>query len=398
VKRLLRTLPLVAGLLASAPASAYDVNDKLSAGGYMQMWVTLWEQMEEAKGLYQVVTRDPAATTTSGFSLSRLRLGARIRLLEGLLEMRVQMRLEKSPAFLDAFVAVHPHRAFSLYVGQFKIPSAYENLIENDSLDFILRPTASECIADYGLSRGVFTLSHFSGVHSYFRDMGIAVKGDIDLGRGLLRYFLMVGNGLGANLFIGGGTKKEFIITNAGEFLVAARVEVADLFGVVTFGGHVTYNRHENIVFNSGRTVYDLDRTAYSADLRIAIPRTGLRIAGMWGGGIVGDEYDADGRYDMIFSGWEARIVFRITEPIRLFSQGLPAGHDVEIGARFDTYAYDVNESGTDVVENVWTFGIAYIFRDYIKVKTNYVVRRTHDPNLPELDDDAVILELQASL
>ncbi len=390
-----------AAAILSLPATcaAGDFRGTAEPYGQIQTWATLYEQMEETDELYQFPSGDPAAQVASGFSLARVRAGVRLGLLDGLLQMVLSMRLERGPAVLDAFGAVRLHDAFGIAVGQQKIPGPWENLVASRNLDFILRPIISESISDYSLSRTTYPSSLFYGIHSYLRDLGIAVFGDVRTGPGRLRYRLMLGNGLGANKFIGGGTSKEYIISNAGQFFLGARIEAADFFDVVTLGGHVTWNRHDDMVFNSGRTVYDLNRLTWSGDLRISIPRTGIRIGGLYGGGLIDDDYDDDGRTDVRFHGWKCRLVLRLNDPISaaMGSPFLP-DHVIEIGGRFEQYVYEWNESGSRIIRSVWTIGASWRFRTYASLVLNYMIRKTEDPSLRDLDDDALLLQVQFSI
>jgi hypothetical protein len=386
-------------LAIPATCGAAEFRGTVEPYGHIQTWVTIYEQMEETDDLYQFPSGDPAAQVATGFSLARVRAGLRVGLLEGLLEMELSMRLERGPAVLDAFGAVNLHDALRIVIGQQKIPGPWENLVGSRDLDFILRPIISENISDFSLSRTTYPSSLFYGIHSYLRDLGVAVMGDVRTGPGRLRYQLMLGNGLGANKFIGGGTSKEYIISNAGQFFIGGRLEAATFFDVVTLGGHVTWNRHDNMVFNSGRTVYDLDRLTWSGDLRISIPRTGIRIGGLYGGGLIDDDYDDDGRTDVRFHGWECRLVFRLNDPISA-ARGSPflPDHAIELGGRFEQYVYEWNESGSRIIETVWTIGASWRFRSYVGLKLNYMIRRTEDPSLPDLDDDALLMQVQFAL
>ncbi len=390
---------MLALCLSPRPCDAGKFEGTVDAYGQIQIWATIYEQMEVTDELYQFPSGDPAVQVASGFSLARVRAGVKVHLLGQLLEMVIAMRLERGPAILDAHGTVNIHDAFRIVVGQFKIPSAWENQVATTDLDFITRATISENLADFALSRTTYASSLFFGIHSYLRDLGIAVKGDVDVGPGRLRYLLMLGNGLGANRFIGGGTSKEYIISNAGQFFLGARLEAARFFDVVTMGCHVSWNRHDNMVFNSGRTVMDLDRLSWSVDTRLTIPRTGLRLSGMYGAGIIEDDYDDDGRTDAAYSGWEVRMVFRLNDAVST-AIGRPflPGHILEAGARFDSYVYEWNETGAPVTRNTWTFGVRYICHGHVDLKLDYMLIRTDDPTLRDLDDDALILQIQFAI
>ena len=386
------------GLLAT-PASAHDLSENLRLYGHAQLWFTAYEQMEEAEELHQFPSGDAAATATTGFSLYRARVGADLRLLDRLLEFNTQVRLEKNVSLLDLYLGLHLAPWLSLYIGQFKIPAPAEALASSRDLDFIFRPDITEYLVDFSLSRTTYPSSLFYGVYNYLRDFGVGVKGEVDLGHGRLRYFFMTGNGLGANLFISGRAKPEYILTNPGQLFTGLRIEAIDFFGLLTVGGHINYNWHDNMVFNSGRTVVDIKRITYSTDATVRIPGTGIRLGGLFGEGEIRDDYDDDGRTDLHYSGWECRLLWRIND---LFSRLLPAPfwerHAFELGIRFDTYSREWNQSGERIVLRNWTFGLNYLFDRYLKVQINYVVKLTDDPSLYDLDDDILLLSVQGAI
>lgn len=392
---------LVASLICalSGSARAYEVSDQLRVDGHAQMWWTLYEQMEEARELYQRPSGDEAATATSGFSLYRARIGARSRWLDDFLELGIQLRLERAPAILDCYAAFRVADWLRIIAGQFKVPSSWETLESSRKLDFILRSRLSEYMVDYSLARTTYASSLFYGTYSYLRDFGIGLKGDVDVWLGNLRYFLMLGNGLGTGLYISGSIRKEYIITNAGQYFSGLRVELSDHGGIVTLGGHLNYNRHDNIVFNSGRTVYDLDRLSYAGDLRVEIPGTGVRIAGLVGRGKIDDDYDDNDRIDVLYDGWEARLVWRLNPLLRLL-QDVPwlDDHLFELGARFDYFAEEWNQTGSTVTWETWTFGVTWLLGDMLKLQLNVMLRDTDDPSLPDLDDDIILLQLQGAV
>jgi hypothetical protein len=70
----------------------------------------------------------------------------------------------------------------------------------------------------------------------------------------------------------------------------------------------------------------------------------------------------------------------------------------MEMGGRFEQYQYEWNEAGAPILEDVWTFGLRYSYRQTVDVKTNYVIRRTEDPSNPHLDDNALLVRVQLVL
>jgi len=386
-------------LIPGGIVRAWDIGENARLFGYAQLWFTVHEQMEEAGDLYQHPSGDEAATSTTGFSINRARLGADAFFLDKFLELNTQLRLERNIGILDLYLGIHPARWLSVYLGQFKIPAPRETLTAASDLDFIFRSTISENLVDYSLSRTTYASSMFYGVYSYLRDFGVGLKGELDIKLGLLRYFFMLGNGLGANLFIGGAAKKEYILTNAGQFFYGLRLEIAGILEMITVGGHINYNWHDNMVFNSGRVVFDLKRISYSGDATISLPGTGLRAGCLYGRGEIRDDYDDDGRTDLAYSGWECHLLWRLNDP---FSRWAPASfwkdHIFEIGARFDDYRSEWDETGVQVIQDQWTFGANYVFSKMLKIQINYVMKRGDDPSMPDLDDDILLLSVQGAI
>jgi Phosphate-selective porin O and P len=378
------------------PAAAHEINEQLTVFGYSQLWFTLYEQMEEAAGLNQHPSGDAAAASASGLSLRRARLGARVALFDGALRFFTQFKLEDDPSFTDAVISLHLAPWLSLHIGQQKIPSTYENLTFTAQLDFLERAAISTLLADYSLSRTTYASSLFYGVRSNLRDLGLAARGELELEPLSLRYFVMLGNGLGANLFIGGGTHKEYIITNNGQFFYGARLEAARIFDVVSVGGHLSYNRHDDMVFNSGRVVYDLDRRSYSADLQLRVPGTGLRLAGLFGAGVIDDDFDDDGRTDLRYRGGEGRLVWRLNPLLRrLVEWDALEQHIFELAFRYDNVSSEWNGTGVLVQRHTWTAGINYLWEPHLRVQLNVIFRAADDPDKPDLADDALLLGVQ---
>jgi hypothetical protein len=265
--------------LLSGQAQAYKVNDDLTAYAYMQSWLTLYEQVEDARGNRQNPSGDEAATASNGFSIYKARLGFNAKTRDNLFGGSFQVRLEKDAAILDAFGRFTPTDYVSIQVGQFKIPGPWENLVDDRDLDFAMRSKISTALADYSLTKTIYPSHEFAANNSYQRDTGIGIKGEADFG-----------NGLGANLYIG-NTNREYILTNKNEYFYGARLDVLDMFGVLSAGGHINHNKHRNMLYNSGRVVFDLDRLSYSWDARIKVPGTGLNPGFMFGDGQVKDDY-----------------------------------------------------------------------------------------------------------
>jgi len=390
----------VVALLLAAPsrASAYEVTDAVEVWSYVQVWATLWQEMEAVAGYSQPITGDTAADTVTGLALGRLRVGGDARILDGLLGFHLHVKLERNVSALDAYVDVTPRPWLSIRLGQFRIPSTWENMVENRQLDFPMRSQISRAVADFSLSRAFYSASQLGGNRSYRRDLGLGVEGELDRGPVPFRYWLMVGNGLGANLWIG-GEGSQFAITNPPEFFYGARLEVEPLRDWITVGGHVTYNRHENMALGGSRVAVDLDRMSWSGDVRLSIPAIGGRLALMYAGGVIAEDYYGDGKDDLRYSGGVAQVVIGLSAVLRnLFAVPVPVGHDVQLELRYALCSYEVDESGRPTDQVDLSLGASYLFRQYIRAHVEYTRRRTDDPTEPDLADDLVILSVLAAI
>ena len=261
-----------------------------------------------------------------------------------------------------------------------------------------MRTDITTALADYALSKAQDTASLLYGNASYLRDLGIALKGEVGGDALTVRYFLMVGNGLGANTYFGGLTKKEYFITNRAQFFYGARLELSAL-KLATLGLFGSYNRHDNIVFNSGRAIYDIDRRTLGGDLQVALPRTGLRLAALGGGGRVRDDFDGDGKTDLRYSGWAVSAAWDLFTVLRNAGRLLPEGHALEIAGRFERFDQEVNESGLRVRREQKTVGVNYVATSVFKVQLEYVWRRTDDPTapVPDLANNVLFAQVQAA-
>jgi opacity protein-like surface antigen len=392
-----RAAALLCLLLLSDAAVAAERSPRGSVYGYLQTWVTVWQQSEDMKGLIQHPSGHEAVEAVTGFSLRRARIGGAVRIWRGL-GIDVQVRLDKPVGLLDFYVEYRVADWFAVQLGQRKVPGTWETMVPSNRLDFATRTAVSAWLADYSLSRTVHASSHFAGNRSYLRDLGLSLTGDVDLRIGTLRYLLTIGNGLGANLFISAAERKEFIIANAPQFFYGARLDLLDLFGVVSLGGHLTWNHHDNMVLNSGRVVLDLERLTGSGDLHLEIPWTGLRLSGMLAWGVIDEDFDADGRGDLAYSGWEARAIWDLSAFVSTMVRApWLLHHRFELGGRFDRYLARTNQTGPRTRQDDWVLGVSYAFRDRVKIQLNYRWRETRDPGLPDLDDDLLLLSVQAA-
>ena len=387
-----RTIIVLLALLGSGPAQAVEITPGVDATAYAGIRFTLYEQAEETSGLKQQPQGDKAAQSVTGFAIDQARVRLSGNFLKNQLGLVLEMRLEKGPALLDAYGEWRFGSWLAVRLGQFKIPSGWENLASDRDLDFSLRPAIEDALADYALSRTTYASSLFYGNKSWRRDVGLGLAGDIDIRIGMLRYLAMVSNGLGANLFIGGTTEREYLLSNKAQFFYGLRVDLLDLFGVARVGAHVSYNRHDNVVFNSGRTVLDLNRFTWSVDAGFEIPKSGVRAHGTVAGGQINDDFDADGKRDFSFFGGDVRLIWRLDPLIKhLGGSGWGDAQHFELGARYERYDTVSDESAFTIRHHVITSGVQWAYDPYLRLHLEYVVRRTQDPKQKDLKDDAVL-------
>lgn len=343
--------------------------------GYAQLWWTAYEELQN--GLRQAGSNDLAQQEVSGFSLRRARVSLQDTLAGGQARFKIEVLFEKSARLTDCFLAAQLADGMELLFGQMKIPSTYEVMAPTSRTDFIERASVSALSADWALSRTPF-ISTFMGNRAYLRDVGAAVVGRL----GQVRYRAMVGNGLGANLFVGGQQNKEFIHTNGlWNWFYGLRLDAA-LRDWLAVGGHANLNRHDDMMFNDTRTVIDLHRRSWSADALVKLPRR-TRLRGLYAGGVVDDDYYPDGKRNFEYAGYEVKALHWL-QPEQL-----------EIGLRFDRYEYEFSESGDRVVQDSWTAGANYYWGQEIKVQANYIWRQTDQQYEPDLDDDALLVNVQ---
>jgi len=390
---------LCAGLW-SAAAAGYEISPNVAVTGNAQIWLTAYEQMEELEGLYQHPSGDEATTVTSGFRINTARVALKLQTDEQDLSLVTRLRLEDNPGLLDLYGQYQPAPWFGIRLGQFKVPSVYENLVYARHLDFVTRSRLASALADYGLSRTTHASSLFHGNRSFQRDLGLALQGELFGDVLPLRYFAMVGNGLGGGLFIGGNTKREYVIANSpGHWFYAGRLEVEPLPGVLTLGGHGSYNLHGDVVFNSGRTVLDVERFSASGDIQLMAEAVGLRGSAAFGGGDILDDWDDDGRIDFTYYGAEWRAFWCLNPALRALT-GWPRtdDHRVELGFRYDILVSEQDESDAELRQSTYTPAITYHYLDIVKVQLNALLRRNEQPYQPELEDDAYVLAVQGAL
>jgi phosphate-selective porin len=92
-------------------------------------------------------------------------------------------------------------------------------------------------------------------------------------------------------------------------------------------------------------------------------------------------------------------VVWRVSQPLRVWTGAdWLAEHAFELGFRYDGMTTEVDESGSPAWQRDYAFGLAYLWRDFVKVQIDYVLRRTEDRAAPDLDDDGLTMCLQGAL
>lgn len=362
-----------------------DTSRAVNIGGYIQMWY-IYEQVENGKR--QDVTNDRAVQEASGFSINRARIS-----LEGespRINGRVELRLEGgSVGLLDAYAFFNVfQKMIQIGLGQMKIPSTYEVGISDSALDFATRSYFSSVTANWALSRSTSSVSPFYYVQTYQRDMGLALKGEI-YG---FSYFFMAGNGLGANLFVGGDENKQYAYSNGfGAYFYGARAsfdlinplgkKLIGSWPLTSFciGGHYSRNRHPNFLFNDTKTVLDIKRESWSADVRIILFGR-IRMTGMYGRGIIRDDFDNDNEPDYRYRGLEIKGIVEIIK------------NTLEAGFRYDTYTNKNSIFGAEETIKNYTAGITFTYQPHIKFQINYKWKRLDSTLNPDTDDDILTI------
>lgn len=360
---------------------------KVKVTGYLQLWWLVAEEAENEKT--QPVTGDEAAEVASGFSMREARLAAEIEAKQ--LKGKLEIGLEGSPKLLDCYgVWEAVGKKLEVWAGQMKIPSTYEVETSSTELDFASRSRFSEEVCNWSLSRSPSMLSSFSGVKTYMRDAGVGLKGEIGGGK----YFLMAGNGLGANLFIGAAENKQSVYTNPfGAYFVGARLSYnltslltndweKSRIPLVEIGGHYCTNRHDNVLLGDTTTVIDINRRSWSVDLRITVMER-VRLTAMMGEGLVLDDFDNDGKIDYRYGGWELKAVAIIISD------------RLEAGFRFDAYREEFSESGSVDESDSYTLGLTYTPSQHVRLQANYKWKTLSSETNPEIDDNVFLIALQ---
>jgi hypothetical protein len=381
-------LPLFFCLLAFSAGAQGAPAAGLSVGGYAQVWY-LYEQAPNGK--QQDYTGDPGAQEASGFNLYRARLSA-----TGAWEnagVILQVRLEGgSVGLLDAYGywrLLGP--ALEVDIGQLKLPLSWEVLVPDDRLDFVVRSRFASEVANWSLSKSSFSTSPFYYAQTQSRDLGVALKGSW---RGLT-YFATISNGLGVGNYVGADESRQFLYANPiGAYFYGARVTY-DLFTelrdtLIPFpasfvvGGHYCSNKHPNCIYNDAKTVLDLDRSSWSADACLQLFDI-VRLRGMYGEGVVNDDYDLDGQSDYSYRGWEVSAMVVVVKDL------------LEAGARYDCYTWCRAVTSGWAVANAITAGVNLTIDPHLRFQLDYRYKFQTGDLTQAKDANEVILSTQVS-
>ncbi len=357
--------------------------------GYMQFWARIYEQTEN--GRLQMNSKDEAAQHSSGFSFSMMRFG--VTYDHKWFDARIILRMESDVGFSDVFIKFHLYNKYiELQAGQFKIPGTYEIPMSPINTDFPARSMFSQRSSDYSLARHASLTSPFQGVRPAYRDMGLALRGTVSG----FKYFLMISNGIGANLAIGGSAKPQYIYANKfGAYFYGGRLsfDASETFDIISkkalikkleIGAFVNYNTHPNLLHNDQRTVLDLKRFAFGIDLQIAITDY-LRLSGLYGQGHIDDDFDFDEKRDYQYSGWETKAAVA----------AIPKS--LEFAIRIDGYNQEYAENGEPEEFVNYTFGASYRFLNHFKVGLDYTIKTEDSLKYPDdIKNNLLLLSLHA--
>lgn len=355
----------------------YIASGDSNLSGNINVWWNIYEQNEN--GVKQAGTKDDAADVTSGFNVKQARLTYDYN--KNAFNAKTQIRFEERVALLDCYISWQPSDLIQIYTGQMKVPSTYEALEPDERLDFITRSSLSKNLTDWSLSRPPY-YSPFYGNRSDYRDMGVAVKGGVSHKNtpDLFSYFLMIGNGLGANLAIGGQESKEYVLSNNfGDFFYGARLEFSPI-NLVKLGAHYSFNKHDNILYNDNRTALDFKRHSWSADACFKFSL--LKLIAMYGEGEIDDDYFHADLTNLKYSGWETKLLADIIKD------------KLQLGVRFDRYTEKYFNEVVIEYDDV-TFGINYIPVSNVRIQLNYTTKTTDSNSEPETDNDILFLNFQ---
>jgi len=385
---------LIAAAFPFSTAADEGRSPSLDMEATASFWWTIHEQVQN--GLIQQGSGDRAADHASGFAFRHGRIAFILGSSGGDLELLLRIRLEERTDIVDFYGGWIPSHIFRIYIGQMKIPSTAEVLTPYNDLDFASRSTFGRKVGDYSLTRTPY-ISSVMAARSYDRDLGLAIKGSWPGDRQRsnrqpgnrqpdgrpweVRWFLMAGNGMGANRYIGGRENEEFLYTNSlGNLYYGGRLEITPVH-LVTAGIHASSNEHNDIALGDRGPVMDIDRKVWSADIAVGHPRS-PRIYGFYGEGEMADYFDAQ-QYLFDYSGWGLQAVWPML-----------SGR-LELALRFDRFVSESGRDGNETTRDDWTAGINFSPLENLRLQLNYVSKNAVNEFESDIDDDILYLNFQ---
>ncbi len=359
--------------LAPIHSFASDSSANLDISGLLQLKWLMYENMDPDNN-------DDDQVQSSGFAVRRARLVFDFYYPQSDLKGKIQVRFEDPVQLYDLIGIWQPRREFSLHMGQMKFPTVYEVFVSAGDLDFIERSQLARMIADYSLAR-TRCKSDLDNFRACNRDIGVGLKGRLDLGRehDVLQYFVMAGNGLGANLDLGGsGASGDIKSEEAGAYFWAARLDFSPIQGLV-LGGHFNRNLHNDLVVDGNS--YDVDRMSWSGDVRLSLPG-GVRLTAMYGAGLVDDDNDGNGKTDYAYSGYEFSALWTLLD------------EQLTLGARYDTIQWEIEESDDLSQWRDLTFAVNVTPTKPLIIRFNYIHREFVSDLSGDGDRDDILVML----
>jgi hypothetical protein len=383
MKMRILTVCLLAAVLLPHQAAGSDDNAGSSPTLDMEATASFWWILHEEvqNGLIQQGSGDEADDYASGFLFRHGRIAFIFGSSGGQIELLLRIRLEERTDIVDFHGGFLPSPLFRLYIGQMKIPSTREVLTAYNELDFASRSTFGRRVGDYSMTRTPY-ISSVMAAKSYDRDLGLAIKGSWPNDRSWqTRWFLMAGNGMGANRYIGGRENEEFLYTNsAGDMFLGGRLEVSPVQWL-TAGGHAGRNSHSDVSLGDRGPVMDIERMAWSVDLE-AGHGGDPRMYAFYGAGELDDYFDAQ-QYLHTYSGWGIQGVWPLFEG------------KLELALRFDRFTEEADDDGNETVQYNWTGGINWVPIDHFRLQLNYIDKRAVSDFESDIDDNILYLNFQ---
>jgi len=375
----MRTIAVIAAafaLLFSQTLHA-EINVGVEASG--SFWWVLHEEVQN--GELQAGTKDKAAQEASGFNFKQGRLGLHLGSGNGKWEGVFRVRLEERTDIIDCYGVYHAAPWMNFYVGQMKIPSTREVLTKDYLIDFVNRTSFGKNVGDFALAKTPY-ISSLMNAWSYNRDMGIAVKGEVpDRESAFLRYFVMIGNGAGAGRYAGGNESSEFYYANNfGDYYYGGRVEISPVSWFM-LGGHMSKNKHEDTIVQDKKTVVDLEREVWTADVLVTAP-WGTRVYGFYGEGWM-EDYFFSQNYEFDYEGWGVWLVQELFDG------------KLELAVRYDTFTTEFQKDDYPVEQLNTTYGINWMPNPAFRLQLNYLDKETECDYREDLDDNLLVMNMQ---